>query len=410
MKRMGLAAFALSFALTAPASAETRLVFAYWGDPGELPPFRQIVDAYKARAPDVTIEVQHAPWSGYFARLDAQLAAGAGPDVFFLTNVPAYAARGVLEPLDERIRTSGFPISDYDPNALTSHRLDGALYSIPRDTDTQVLYYSKDAFDEAGIAYPDSGWNWQKLREAAMALTRQDSGRVARYGLVLEPDSWPTFVHQNGGKVFDDPFAPTAFLLDEPEAVEAIRFIGDLINKDRAVPNFQEMGQIGNSTQLFASGQAAMVMTNAARLPSFAAAPFKWGAAALPAGPTGIRSNSSGGAGFAINAKTRNKEAAWNFLAFVAGPEGQDVFARSGTAVPAMTGNAEVRAAFAVPYADIFLSEGKNGTPDPQFAKYPEITNLYIQPALDLVWTGESTAEDALADIGDAVNDALRNP
>jgi len=405
MRKQLLASLALALAFTVPAAADTNLVFAFWGDPPEVPPFQKIVDDYQAAHPDVHIEMQNAPWSGYFTRLDAQLAAGAGPDVFFITNVPSYAARGQLEALDPWIEKTKFPIDQYNQNGLVVHSLKGTLYSIPRDNDTSVLYYNKDAFDQAGLSYPDGKWTWDDLRNAADKLTTTDGGRVTRYGLALESNVWSIFVYQNGGKIFDDPVSPTKFLMADKPAVEAIQFLGDLINKDKAVPNFLESGQAGGTGQMFASGQAAMIISNAARLGAADGASFQWAVAPLPAGPTGIHANRLGGAGFAINANSKVKDAAWDFMQYLAGPEGQITFTSAASAaVPAMTGNPDVRAAFKAPYADIFLSESENGQVDPQFPTYVNITNLYLQPALDLVWNGESTAADALGGIKDKVD------
>jgi multiple sugar transport system substrate-binding protein len=408
MRKQLLASLALALAFTVPAAADTNLVFAFWGDPPEVPPFQKIVDDYQAAHPDVHIEMQNAPWSGYFTRLDAQLAAGAGPDVFFITNVPSYAARGQLEALGPWIEKTKFPIDQYNQNGLVVHSLKGTLYSIPRDNDTSVLYYNKDAFDQAGLSYPDDKWTWDDLRNAADKLTTTDGGRVTRYGLALESNVWSIFVYQNGGKIFDDPVSPTTFLMADKPAVEAIQFLGDLINKDKAVPNFLEANQAGGTGQMFASGQAAMIVSNAARLGAADGASFQWSVAPLPAGPTGIHANRLGGAGFAINANSKVKDAAWDFMQYLAGPEGQITFTSAASAaVPAMTGNPDVRAAFKAPYADIFLSESENGQVDPQFPTYVNITNLYLQPALDLVWNGESTAADALGGIKDKVDAEL---
>ena len=72
-----------------------------------------------------------------------------------------------------------------------------------------------------------------------------------------------------------------------------------------------------------------------------------------------------------------------------------------------MTGNPKVVAAFKAPFAEVFLSETKNGDVLPQFPKYVDILNNYIQPALDKVWSGEDTAADALGAIKDQVNAQL---
>jgi len=408
MTKKWLAYAVAALGLVSPALAQSTISFGYWGDPPELPPFEEIVSKYQAAHPDVKIEIQHAPWSGYFTRLDAQLAAGAGPDVFFITNVPSYASRGALAPLDDLIKASNFPIDQYVASSLLTHTYEGKLYSIPRDSAPSALYYNSDAFDAAGVAYPNADWKWADLRDAAIKLTTTEGGRITRYGLALESNDWATWVQQNGGKVFDDPLKPTTFLLAEPAAVEAIQYIGDLINKDKVTPNFLEAEQAGGTAQLFSSGQAAMVITNPSRLGTFADAPFKWAVANLPAGPTGIHSNRTGGAGFAINSKSKNPEAAWAFLQYLAGPEGQSIFAGAkAAAVPAMTGNETVRAAFKAPFGDVFLREADVGEQFPQFPRFVDLSNLYIQPALDLVWNGESTAADALGGIKDKVNAEL---
>jgi multiple sugar transport system substrate-binding protein len=410
MKTLWSAVLGLALSIATPAFADTNLVFAFWGDPPEVPPFQKIAADYMAKHPDVHIELQNAPWSGYFTKLDAELAAGGGPDVFFITNVPSYAARNTLEDLGPWIAKTNFPIDQYVKDSLRIHSLNGKLYSIPRDTATNVLYYNKDDFDKAGIKYPDGTWKWADLQAAATKLTVTSGGRVTRYGLVLESNEWPMFVYQNGGSVFDDPVQPTTFTLGDDKGAAAIQWVADMINKDKSVPNFQESDQMGGTASMFTADQASMSITNASRLGSYANATFKWAVAPVPAGPDGIKANEAGGAGFAMNANSKIKDAAWAFMQYLCGPDGQIAFTSSGgsPAVPAMIGNADVKASFKAPFADVFLSESENGKVFPQFPKYVDITNKLIQPALDKVWNGESTAADALGGIKDQVNAALK--
>jgi multiple sugar transport system substrate-binding protein len=409
MNKIWLASLALALGMTTPVLADTNLVFAFWGDPPEVPPFQKIAADYQAKHPDVHIELRNDPWSAYFTKLDAQLAAGAGPDVFFITNVPSYAARNQLEDLGPWIAKSKFPINEYVPDSLRIHSLNGKLYSIPRDSATNVLYFNKGDFDKAGLKYPSADWKWADLQAAAKALTVNSGGRVTRYGLVLESNQWPMFAYQNGGAVFDDPVQPTKFELADPKGAAAIQWLGDLINKDKSVPNFTEADQMGGTASMFASDQASMSITNASRLGSYASAPFKWAVAPLPSGPDGARANEAGGAGFAINASSKVKDAAWGFMQYLAGEQGQIAFTSTGgsPAVPAMTGDAAVKASFKAPFADVFLSETEVGKVFPQFPTYVDVTNKFIQPALDKVWNGESTAAEALGAVKDQVNAAL---
>jgi multiple sugar transport system substrate-binding protein len=403
MKASLLLALVSGLCLTsAVAQQPVTITWSYWGDPGELPPFEQIIKNFEASHPEIKIQIQHAPWSGYWTQLDAQLAAKEGPDVMFITNVPTYASRGVLEPLEPYLSKSKVNWKEYNEDLLGIFKYQGKVYGYPRDNDTSVLYYNKDAFDEAKVAYPSDKWRWKDLVSAAQKLTKRDGDRVSRYGIALEDNKWPVFVYQNGATTFNDPVAPSKFTLNSAKGVQAIQFIGDLINKQKVAPSFQSMKQIGDTTQLFMSGLSAMTMTNAARLGTFKDAKFKWAIAPLPAGPSGIRANSGGGAGFAMNTYSKHKAEAWTLLEYIMSADGQAIFAKSGTAVPAMSKNAGVRAAFEVPYKDTFLDETGHAKLLNFFPKYVQIRDTLLQPALDLVWNGQAQAKavinQALAD------------
>lgn len=393
-------------------SAQSTVVWSFWGDPGELPPNDAVIAAFEEAHPDITIETQHAPWGSYFDRIQTQMAGGTAPDVMFLNNIPSYASRGVLLPLNDLIESSGFDISGYPEQLLRIFSYEGEIYGFPRDNDTTVLYYNKDLFDEAGVAYPTADWDWDALRAAAQSLTKQDArGRTLQYGLALEKNKYPLWVYQNGGQVVDDPVNATAFTMDSPEAIAAIQFVADLINIDKSVPSFDAMQQLGSTTELFSTGRVAMVMTNAARIPTFSDASFAWDIAPLPSGPTGIHANTLGGAGYTMSVSSADNEAAWEFLQFLSGPQGQAIFAATGLAVPALN-TPETEASFlsALPETingQVFITETANGVLFPVFPGWREIEATIVGPELDLVWSGELTAEEAINRMAPRVAEAL---
>lgn len=398
--------------LATTAFAQTSITWSFWGDPAELPPNDEVIAAFEAAHPDIQVETQHSPWASYFDRLQTQMAGGTAPDVMFINNVPSYAARGVLEPLDAYIEESGFALESYYPDLRRVFSYEGQTYGFARDNDTTVLYYNKDLFDAAGQAYPDDTWDWAKLKEVAAALTTKDGrGRTVQYGLGLEKNKYPLWVYQNGGTVFDDAIEATDFMMDEPAGIEAISFVADLILGDGSVPSFDAMQQLGDTTQLFSTGRVAMVMTNAARVPTFLEAPFSWDVAPLPTGPDGTRANTAGGAGYVMSSSSDDKEAAWTFLEFLAGPEGQAIFAKTGLAVPALN-TPEANEAFlsALPETidgQVFIDETANGVLFPVFPGWTEIESTIVVPDLDLVWNGEATAEEAIAAMVEPVDAAL---
>jgi multiple sugar transport system substrate-binding protein len=126
----------------AAASAQTTIGWSFRGDPGELPPNYEVIEAFHAVQDEVRIEVQHAPWGSYFDRIQTQMAGETAPDVMFLNTIPSYASRGVLAPLDELIARDGFDTEAYHPGLLDIFSYDGQVFGFARDNDTNVLYYN----------------------------------------------------------------------------------------------------------------------------------------------------------------------------------------------------------------------------------------------------------------------------
>jgi multiple sugar transport system substrate-binding protein len=104
-----------------------------------------------------------------------------------------------------------------------------------------VVYYNKNLFDQAGVAYPQAGWSWDDFLKAAQALTKDTNGDGAtdQYGVgtELEAIRLAPFVWQNGGEIVDDPAKPTRLALDTPAATEAFQWFVDLQVKHHVAPD-----------------------------------------------------------------------------------------------------------------------------------------------------------------------------
>jgi multiple sugar transport system substrate-binding protein len=58
------------------------------------------------------------------------------------------------------IEAAGYDLEDYWPGLLESAKFEGSVYGFPRDIEVNVIYYNKDMFDAAGVAYPSDDWTW----------------------------------------------------------------------------------------------------------------------------------------------------------------------------------------------------------------------------------------------------------
>jgi ABC-type glycerol-3-phosphate transport system substrate-binding protein len=261
-------------ATNAPATAATQasgstnasgsITWSFWGDPNELPPNDEVIQAFNQKYPNIEIKKFHEPFASYFDKIQTMFAGDSAPDVLFLNNIPSYASKNVLEPVDSLAQQSGYDVQDFVEAELQLFRFQGKLYGFPRDNDTKVLYFNKDAFDEVGLGYPDDKWNWMSLRDAANKLTKRQGDRVLRYGAAIEATEWPVFVWQNGAEVYDDALKPTKCLLDQPDQAAAVTYLADFMNTDKVSPNATALTQAGGVTNLFGSGLAAMAISNTA--------------------------------------------------------------------------------------------------------------------------------------------------
>jgi multiple sugar transport system substrate-binding protein len=416
-----LIVIALMFTLVgSPTRAQdkVKLLWGMWGSPEEIAVHQKAADAYVAKNPNVEIELWSQPWSDYFTKMDTLFAAGDGtviPDVFFMSPVQNYAAAGKIIDLTPLIDKTQFDTSDYWPGALESTSYDGKVYGLPRDSAIEVLYYNKDDFDAASLAYPTDDWTWDDLRKAAEALTVKDAtGRVSRYGLAAEGGKYFNFVGGNGGHILDDMFKPTKCELNTPESIAGIEYFASLMNDGFAWRD-ANLGQAGGDQAVFLSNQASMFIQNASRIPALNAAGINYDIAAVPKAPSGGRqAGNTNGAAWVISALSEKQDAAWDFVQFLQSPDGgQAVYFSAGDSFPPTKSGAN---------SDVFLAPdrkpankqaflvGAEAAPPNGYGWFPEwneISGTLVSPVLTSIWAGEAQPADVLPGLCENVDKYL---
>ena len=389
------------------------ITWAFWGSPEEAASHERVAAAFMEQHPEIQIETWNQPWSDYFTKIQTLWASGdtaAIPDVAFLWPTPKYAAEGVLENLDPYIAESGYDLNDYWPGLLESASYEGSVYGLPRDIEVNVLYYNKDIFDEAGVAYPADDWTWDDFLAAAEALAVKDaSGNVERYALAAEGGKWAKWVNQNGGAIFDDYRNPSKCLLAEPASIAGIQFFADLMNSGLAMRS-ADLNQAGGDASVFASGQAAMILQNSSRVSAFNSAGLNYDIAPAPIPADGKRWNGAGGAAWVMSAGSDNKEEAWTFLQWLQSADGgQQLYTEAGEIFPALqsVANSPVYMTDQPPANKAaFIIEGAASAVGGfgYFPEWDELNGSIISPALEQIWAGEAAPADILPGVCEQVD------
>jgi len=400
-------------AAEAPAAEQTTITWAFWGEPNEKASHERVAAAFMAEHPEIQIEIWHQPWGDYFTAIQALWASGdsaAIPDIAFLWPTPRYAAEGVLENLDPYIEASGYNLEDYWPGLLESAMYEGSVYGFPRDIEVNVLYYNKDMFDEAGLAYPSEDWTWDDLLAAAEALTVKDAnGNTTRYALAMEGGKWSKWVNQAGGAILDDLRNPSACALDSDAAKRGLQFFVDMMDNGYAMRP-ADLNQAGGDASVFQSGMAAMIIQNTSRVSGFNAAGMNYDVAPVPIPADGKRWNGAGGAAWVMSSGSDNKDAAWTFLQWLQSTDGgQADYTAAGEIFPALqsVANSPVFMTDAPPAnkQGIIVEAGSSDVGGfGYFPEWGELDGSVLGPGLELVWSGEATVDEQVPVVCEQIN------
>ena len=230
---------------------------------------------------------------------------------------PEMAHKGLYREIEQFIQAENFDLGQYYPAAVENGRFDGKLYALPETYQYQamLIYYNKDMFDAAGVKYPDAtNATFDELVEKAVKLTKP-SDNIFGYGGAT--GAHHIIIRSFGGDVLDAERKKSR--LDEPEAIQAVQWIQDLIYKHKAHPAPDQIAS-GSDTNMFAGGKLAMLQqtlwTGTFLIP-LVADKFKYGAALLPKGPTGVMGNHSQSDLVGVTSNSKNPEVAWQIAKFM---------------------------------------------------------------------------------------------
>jgi multiple sugar transport system substrate-binding protein len=112
---------------------------------------------------------------------------------------------------------------------------------------------------------------------------------------------------------------------------------------------------------------------------------------------------------YAVPTAAKNPEGGWELLKFLHGAEGASIFAERGDFIPAHRASAEsMKATEGIDPANFALfSAAMDHNTTTNFTEYTENARNVYRPQLDLVWNGDSTAEEVLTGVKQEVEEIL---
>ena len=305
------------------------------------------------------------------------------PDVFTqdVVWIAEFAGAGWALPLDQYFGPS--VTGEFFPGVVRACTYQGKLTALPWFVDSGMLYYRTDMLADVGAKVPET---WDEL--AAIGHALQQSGK-AQFGYLWQGKQAEVLVcdlvevvASNRGAILSENGKSSR--LSDPSAVAAVQFLYDTINTTKISPSDVLSWDEEPSRRPFTSGQSAFLRNWSyvyaiAQDAKESSVVGKVGVAPLPHFPGGSSAACLGGYQYGINAASKNREAAVDFLTWMASPAMQLHFAsKSGLAPSRPAVFDEPQLGREQPFMQKLKGVFSGATPRPVTPKYAQVT-LAIQ-------------------------------
>lgn len=397
-----MATSALVPAIASAQDAKTITIATHY-TPEQMGPVLSCFDEYEAANPGINIEFQQASYSDFLQTILTARIGGTSPDIYNIYSIwaPQLADAGTL--VEPPAEIQDWIKESYGDGTVGAATIGGTLYGIPTELSVYELFYNKKLLAEAGFDAPPA--TWDELMEIAAATTKindQDNIEIAGYAY------GPTVanaVHVFYSQMYAEGVSPYAedgmsTNFTSPEAIA-------ILEGQRAL---FENGYTANAVEtddFYASGAAMTVMANWVKygLQEAYGDDFEdtVGIAPIPThgGPGGTMLYSFL---WAVDSSSDVQDESWELLKWLNTQQEEGSLSCTGQMLNdlgALTGNLadlevmDTDDSFTMPFVEAVESGAAQTQPNVwQAAENDRILRSYIE----MVWSGEMSAEDAMAE------------
>ncbi|MFO8065350.1 MAG: ABC transporter substrate-binding protein [Spirochaetia bacterium] len=311
-------------------------------------------------------------------------------------------------PLDDYVDES--TKDEYLDSYIDALTVDGELVGLPGDADGLMFWYRTDLLDKYGFDGPPETWS-ELVEQAQTILEGEDDSNlqgITFQGANIEGmlANYLTFLWGNGGSVLDD---DGNVVIDSEESVEALEFMIDLYEEHDVASDGVVTTGTDDSRVVFQDGRAIFMLNWT----------YVWGqlnsddsevagnvdVSTPPAFEGHDPSIALGGFQFGVNANSNNPELAVEVIQELSSFEGQKEAAMVRGDMPTMKSVYEDEEVIEEnPFFEKvreILATGKSRPKSPNYGEVSEAIRNQLSAALG----GEKSAEEALSDAADALED-----
>lgn len=395
------------------------ITYSYWGTPDEAESVQAVADKFNADHPNIHVTVMSIPNEEYVTKLNTMAVAKELPDCGIMSEsgVLDFASKGLLADISGMYEgAASMPLDSI------TFKSEGKPVAYSAANEVLFLYYNKDMFDAAGLAYPSASkpMSWDEFVSLAKLLTLDASGKnateagfdpnsIVQFGCNVDNWTWQLEVWalSNGGRWFSADGKECT--INTPEVAESIQKVADLYLVDKVAqyrPGLEDSGiqsTIGAGNVAMATGGAWNVGT------CMNGVDFTYGVARLPYMKNEVTICTGGPQ--VVFSQSKHPDEAMEFIKWYMQEENSwDSLIATGIWMPILeeyyTDETLTRKWVENPnfpaydeYKAAVVDYAMSSSQSTCWYYVPHTTEFieYLRSILGPVWTGEQTAADALA-------------
>lgn len=314
-------------------SGKVVLEYYTWTDEEDY--MRKVIDAFNAQNGDIEVSMTTISNDAneYNTKIMNNLSGGSKMDVYSIngtTSLGLYSSKNQLLDLTDRIKAANLDVGAYGPSYqdIVEILTEGQYYALPYRTSQYALFYNKAIFDREGLAYPGQ-LTWEQYADLAKSLTKGEGPDKQWGGYYADWLIAPLGALQQGSTILDDNLDHVGEWMD---------YLNRLYNEDGSHMSYKQMkAESIDWIKQFESGNVAMLVNGEWTLNMLKAdiaagkTDIEFDMAPLPL-PEGTKDPITvGGVStfIGINPASKNADAAFKFVQYVTGEEGESIIAES---------------------------------------------------------------------------------
>jgi multiple sugar transport system substrate-binding protein len=349
------------------------------------------------------------------------------PDIIMLHEgqYDKFVGEGKLLDLEAVVKEDKFDLTGIHPGILELLRTkgDGKLHGLAPEFYSRAVFYNKNLFDQYGVTYPKDQMSWDELLSLAKRFPTDGEKDKRVYGLYEQYEQGvfrmgSDIGHTNGLAYVDAGSMKMTIQTDGwkkafQTAIDALQ--SKAIYKPEPGQDMPRGGSMEEylKQNLFIAGRAAMTIEGPYLLNNLKQAkdalkditPPNWEVVTMPVDPNHPDSGMGLSVGqiFAINAKSANQRAAWEFIKYISGDEFAKIMSRSQTSGGMLSRTAYVKDKDGHNLEAFYKLKPISGTLYQDYQKLPQTFFQSFQPLAEAelteVLNNKKTLDAALQNI-----------